>query len=97
MNEIFTGKKHIALGPMKFMMDNSIYFTEVITACVQPERDKRPSASQIEDYFDKFDKIFWHTVKKTGIKYLRNMPKEEKDKVFDLIYRAILEKFPFKI
>ena len=95
MNEILTGKKHLALGPMKIMMENSVYFTDVIKGCTQAEREKRPTALQVENYFRAFDKIFWSSLKASGVPYTRNMKKEEKDKIFDIVYKSIQEKFPF--
>ena len=95
MNEILTGLKHLVIGPMKLIMNNSTYFTDIISACTQADREKRPTALQIEDYFRKFDKIFWNSIRSSGIRYLKNMSKEEKDKVFDIVYKAILKKFPF--
>ena len=77
------------LLPVKFTEPSKV-FMPLIEKCVCLEPVKRPSAQEIENKLEEFDKQFWSSLPIKARDYI-NLPVEEKDRIFMAFYNRVAE------
>ena len=94
-NELLTYTTHTTQFGMHTITKKSEYFWEMIEACIRIDPTQRPTASEILERFENFDKFFWENVDMK--KYVKSTT-EEKDEVFKQVYQKgkFLLEFPKK-